>query len=194
MSSDNMLPVFEWKLLQTFLTVGLTRTRTWIPVNVKCGKKKQVVKVFWQQATLPPHSGIREVAPVCIAPPPKKCFLGSTRVQIKNGISIGSAVFAQLGTECFYTLQWASPSPLKIARSHGGSGPHLIHGSLGYPSPQPKRHLDWFSHFCRAHVVLWCGLKSVKIVTSWLWTPWLIAQQSQLDATLTAKTVQNDAY
>jgi len=27
------------------------------------------------------------------------------------------------------------PSPLKIAPSHGGSGPHLIHGSLSPPEP-----------------------------------------------------------
>jgi len=42
-----------------------------------------------------------------------------------------------------------TPLPLlKIAPSHGGSGPHLIHGSL---SPQPKRHVDWFHCFCTAH-------------------------------------------
>jgi len=29
--------------------------------------------------------------------------------------------------------------------------PHPIHASLGIPSPQPKRHLDRFSHFCTAH-------------------------------------------
>ena len=29
--------------------------------------------------------------------------------------------------------------------------PHLIHGSLGYPSQYPKRHLDRFSRFCTAH-------------------------------------------
>ena len=28
---------------------------------------------------------------------------------------------------------------------------HLIRGSLAPPRPQPKRHLDWFSRFCRAH-------------------------------------------
>ena len=60
-----------------------------------------------------------------------------------NSISISSAVFAQIITECPYTLQWDSTSPLKSAPSHGVSGPHLIHGSLG----QPKWHLDQFSHF-----------------------------------------------
>ena len=39
-------------------------------------------------------------------------------------------------------------SLLKIAPSHGGSGPH---GFWAYPSPQPKRHLDRCSRFCRAH-------------------------------------------
>jgi len=55
------------------------------------------------------------------------------------------------------------------------------------PSPHPKRHLDWFSHFCRAHdydrqinqetdhaslsvtighiyIVLWCGLKVLTVL------------------------------
>jgi len=49
-----------------------------------------------------------------------------------NGIWIGSAVFAQMTIiECPYALQWDAPFPSKIAPSHGGSGPHLIHGSLG---------------------------------------------------------------
>jgi len=28
---------------------------------------------------------------------------------------------------------------------------HLTHDSLGHSSPQPKRHLDRCSRFCRAH-------------------------------------------
>jgi len=41
----------------------------------------------------------------------------------------------------------------KLPLPMGQSGSHLIHGSLGppYQSPQPKRHLDRFSRFCRAH-------------------------------------------
>jgi len=31
---------------------------------------------------------------------------------------------------------------LKIAPSHAECGFNLIHGTLGLPSPQPKRHLD----------------------------------------------------
>jgi len=49
-------------------------------------------------------------------------FFGSIRAHNPNGISIGSAIFAEMTTECPYTLQWDAPSPLKIAPSHGGSG------------------------------------------------------------------------
>ena len=39
------------------------------------------------------------------------------------GISISSAVFAQLTAESPYILKWAAPSPLKIISLRGGSGP-----------------------------------------------------------------------
>jgi len=41
-------------------------------------------------------------------------------------------------------------SPSKLPLPMEDLDPHLIHGSLP-PSPQPKRHLDRFSHFCRSH-------------------------------------------
>jgi len=44
-------------------------------------------------------------------------------------------------------FQWARRFP-NIAPSRGGISTHLTHGSLGQP---PKRHLDRFSRFCRAH-------------------------------------------
>ena len=91
--------------------------------------------------------GIQLVAPVCI--PPNTCLLRTTRVHNPNGISIGSAFFAQL-TQC----RRGCPSmcfPLKIAHWRiGRSGPYLIHGSLAHPNPKPERHLDRFSRFCRA--------------------------------------------
>jgi len=65
--------------------------------------------------------------------PSNSSSLGPPDSTSQNGISIGSAVFAQLTTESPYTLQWTSLSP-KIALFHGGSGPtisHLIHDSLG---------------------------------------------------------------
>ena len=42
--------------------------------------------------------------------PSNTCFLGPTLVHNRNGISIGSAVFAQLMTECRYTLH-GTPLP-----------------------------------------------------------------------------------
>jgi len=67
--------------------------------------------------------------------PPNTYFLGSSRVQIPNSISIGnSAVFAQftaLRRQSRYTLQQAAPFPLKIVPSHGNLNPHPIHGSMG---------------------------------------------------------------
>jgi len=53
-------------------------------------------------------SGIRQAAPLCT---PLPCFLGSTLVQIPNGMSIGSAVFAQLTADSRYTLQRVTPFP-----------------------------------------------------------------------------------
>jgi len=58
-------------------------------------------------------------------PFPKNCTFSRSRgpfwVNDPNGITIGSAVFAQVAAECPYTLQWAPLSP-KIACSHGRSG------------------------------------------------------------------------
>ena len=43
--------------------------------------------------------------------PSNTCFLGPTRVHNPKGITIGSAVFAQLKAESACTLQWALLSP-----------------------------------------------------------------------------------
>ena len=75
--------------------------------------------------------------------PSNRCFLGPARVHNPNGISIGSAIVAQITAECCL-----HPSPLKITHSHGGSQPHLTRFLGAHPSPQHKRHLDQFSRFC----------------------------------------------
>jgi len=112
---------------------------------------KQVVTAIWRKGRIAAAHGrfnrIRQVAPMCTL---CACFLRPTRVHIANNISIGSAVFAQLTAECPYTLQRAAPFRLNIADSHGGSGPHLLLGSLGPSdtSPQPERNLNPFSGFC----------------------------------------------
>jgi len=50
-----------------------------------------------------------------------------------NGISTGSAVFAQMTAKYTFTLQWDAPFPPQTYPFHGGSGPHLTDGSLGPP-------------------------------------------------------------
>jgi len=54
--------------------------------------------------------------------PSNSWLIGPDRAHNPNGITIGSAVFAQVTAECPYTLQWVPLFP-KIAPSHGGSGP-----------------------------------------------------------------------
>jgi len=52
----------------------------------------------------------------------------------------------------YFTTGYPSPSKLPLPKAE--SGAHLTHGSLGPPKPtssQPKWHLDWFNHLCRAH-------------------------------------------
>ena len=65
------------------------------------------------------------------------CFFGPTQVQIPNGISISSAVFAQLMAGSHYTLQQATLPPSKLPLPMGDIGgyepPHLIYDSLDPP-------------------------------------------------------------
>ena len=58
--------------------------------------------------------------------------------------------FAQLTAESPNALQWAATFDfsLKINPSHEGD---LNMVPWAHPSPHPKRHLNPFSHFCRAH-------------------------------------------
>jgi len=56
-----------------------------------------------------------------------------------NGISIGSAVFAQLTAERSHTLQWAALSPLKIALSPGDLDSYLIHGRSEFSTQTASR-------------------------------------------------------
>jgi len=80
--------------------------------------------------------------------------LRSIRAHNPNSISIGSAVFAQMTIECPYTSQWDALFPSKLPFPCGESGPPsntCFTGHWAHPSPQPKRHLDQCSRFCRAH-------------------------------------------
>jgi len=118
------------------------------------------------------------------APLSNTWFLGPTQVHIPNGISISSAIFAQLTADGPCSLQRATPLPLKIAPSQRGIWTHLIHGSLGPPESTSKS----LQRFCRVHnrvmdkphysqatgliyVVLRCGLRvCVTVSMSLRWS------------------------
>ena len=96
-----------------------------------------MVKVIRQKAALPPHmdGSVVFVSWRQCAPNLTYVSLPPSRDHTPNGISIGSAVFAQLTAQSPYTLQWADFSHSELPISIGGSGPR-------HPSPQLKRHLD----------------------------------------------------
>jgi len=101
---------------------------------------------------LRPKIGCHGNVPQHHSTPSYTWFLVPIWVQNPNGISIGLAVFAQITAECLYTLQYDGPFPLKIASSHWGNlDAHLIMVPWAHPSPQPKRHHDWYNRFCRAY-------------------------------------------
>ena len=52
---------------------------------------------------------------------------------------------------CPYTLQWFARFPFIIVLSHGGSGPHVLHGSFGPPESWTQTATLSFQPFCRAH-------------------------------------------
>jgi len=56
-------------------------------------------------------------------PPSNTGFLGPIRTHSQNGISIDSAVFAQMTVECSYTLQWYAPFPKTLPLSMGDLDP-----------------------------------------------------------------------
>ena len=71
--------------------------------------------------------------------PHRRCFLRITQRISTTGKSWYAKVLKVL------------PPTQKSGPVRGGSGPSLIHGSLGPLCPHPKRQLDRFIRFCRAH-------------------------------------------
>jgi len=85
------------------------------------------------------------------ASPPNTSFLGPNQVHNPNGISIGSAIFAQLTAECHRACLGMS-CPLKIAPRMGQSEPNLVHGSWGPTCTYPQMASRLVQPcFCTAH-------------------------------------------
>jgi len=90
--------------------------------------------------------------------PPSR--LPSTHTQV-NMTSHSGANTTHNRSHCHNGCRNCSDSPhrrrARIVQSHSPGGahmyPYLMHGSLGQHEllTPPKRHLDWFSRFCRTH-------------------------------------------
>jgi len=77
-------------------------------------------------------------------------FLKPIQAHNPNDILTGWAVFAQLTTQCPYTLQWATPSPQNCPFPWADLDPSNTIPAA-HQSSQPKRHLAQLSCFCTAH-------------------------------------------
>ena len=65
--------------------------------------------------------------------PSNTWFPQPIRAHNRNGIPIGSSVFAQMTVVSLYFTMGRPFSPKNLPLPMGGSGPHLIHGSPGPP-------------------------------------------------------------
>jgi len=123
---------------------------------------RQVVKVIRQKgAASPLHTDGSLVFARWrqYVPPANACFFGPTRVHNPNGISIGSAVLHNSQQSVVGHARACSfPQKLPLGMGHSGPPSNTWFLTLTHPSPQPKRHLDWFSHFCTAHGKVLCGM------------------------------------
>jgi len=89
-------------------------------------------------------TGIHQVAPLCT--PLNTCFLGPTRVHNLDGITMGSAIFAQLSAEC----RWACPGmyfPIKIAHGAMRSGHSCFFGPTRVHTPNDMYTLTFINLF-----------------------------------------------
>jgi len=87
----------------------------------------QSVPIFYYGAPFPPKLPLSMVGS---GPPSNTWFFGPIWAHSPNGISIDSAVFAQMSAECPYTMGCPIP-PSKLPLPMGDLDPHLIRGSQG---------------------------------------------------------------
>ena len=144
--TDGSIVFARWRqcALNGALLWGHIGTTWWIRLNLcfllptqvhKPNGKSTTSAIFTQltviSTAMPGHAFSPNNCPFAwgIWAPSNTIFLGPTRVHNPNGISICSAVFAQITADCRYALQGPFP-PLNYPLPWG-SGPHLtrkLHG------------------------------------------------------------------
>jgi len=106
------------------------------------------------------------------------CLLWRTRILNPNGISIGSAVFANLTAKRLYSLQWSALSPSKLPIPVGDLDPHLKHDSFGPSEPKTQgasRLVQLFLHSSPHSVIIFYKEPPLPVQNypfPWgIWTP-----------------------
>ena len=126
---------------------------------------RQEVPILCNGRPYPPELPL----PMGIWTPSNTWFLGP----MPKGHVDRFSLFAQLTAECPYTLQWFAHFSLKIALSHGGFGPHVIHGSLSPPESGTQMATWSFQPFLQGSLV-WQTDRSrwstALAYTNWPWT------------------------
>jgi len=107
-------------------------------------KGEQVVKVIWCKAVLPPHTDCQctpHLMHASLGPPDSTHQMPSRLVQS----------FLHSSEKRVPILYNSRPFSPKTAHSHAGSGPHLIHGSLGLPKSISQMTSWSVQPFLQAH-------------------------------------------
>ena len=147
----------------------------------------QMVKIIWHKAASPLHAVQLYLAAGANVHPSNTWFPGPTQLSIPHCISIGTAIFAYLMAESFFTLQLAAPfSPQNCRFALLDLDRHVIHGSFAQPestsqvasrsvrlflqnsfyrthdrdrlADRPTHHTTSFVAISDIYAVLWCGL------------------------------------
>jgi len=121
---------YDWTCASFSLPESTTKTAS-RSVKPLLHSSRQKVSILYNGRLFPPKLSLSIGGS---GSPSNLWFLGTIQTQNPNGISVGSAVFAQTTVEYPYTLQWDAGSQPKICPFPWGDlEPHPIHGSTGPP-------------------------------------------------------------
>jgi len=116
----------HWRHLANTIELVLPSARPFESTTQTANPSVQPFLHSWRQKIYSRMGAWATISPIIAPsyggsePPSNTRFLGLIRALNPNGTSVRSAVFAQITTECFYTLQWDASFPLKIASCHCG--------------------------------------------------------------------------
>ena len=122
---------------------------------------RQKVSILYNRRPFPPKLPLLVGAS---GPPSNSWFLGPVQAYNSNGITISSAVFAQMTTvSLYFTMGRLFPPPLKIAHSHAVQP--FLQASLVWQTDRPHYSVNNNRPHLRTYYVVlknrWCSLKTL---------------------------------